>query len=216
MTISTKTLLQLPDIPTLRNISQSLAVLDAILSPIWENRYYSFNVHWAAQQAVASMRNGEGDSYLVWFSPGGAVLKGFAHESPMSPYRAKPPQIWPGIWDGFPSLFNDFLSEPAFISEETTFCIWRTFNDIGWQIGAIQFPNEQDPDGSAGLLNILNGNPQTYQQWAESYYEKSISLSAINHIYDHRPLTEPIVTALNPSVSIQDLTSPLAEIGYGT
>jgi hypothetical protein len=32
---------RLPDIPVVRDRSRSLAMLDAILSPVWEYRYYS-------------------------------------------------------------------------------------------------------------------------------------------------------------------------------
>src|SRR5262245_51644008 len=113
MPISTRSLSLLPDIATLRRLSQSLAMLDAILSPEWEYRYYSFNDHWADQQAIASMRNGEGDHTVVWFSPSGAVVKGFAHESPMNPFRIKPPQIWPSVLYALPSQFGAFLSEKA-------------------------------------------------------------------------------------------------------
>ncbi len=41
--ISTRDLSQLPGIQGLRTLSQALALLDAILSPDWELRYYSFN-----------------------------------------------------------------------------------------------------------------------------------------------------------------------------
>lgn len=214
MAISTQALSLLPDIPTLRGISQSLALLDAILSPVWEYRYYSFNAHWAPQQALASMRDGEGDSYLAWFNPAGVVLKGFAHESLMSPFRVVPPQIWPGILDGFPPQFNSFLSQPAFILEETTFCVWRIYDDANWLLGPVQCPDGQNPDDSARLLRLLDGKPQTYQQWAEEYYERAVDLAAVVHIYQHKPLIESIVTALNPHLSVRELASDLAEIGY--
>ena len=42
--ISTRDLSRLPDIGGLQVLSQSLAMLDAILCPAWEYRYYSFNV----------------------------------------------------------------------------------------------------------------------------------------------------------------------------
>ena len=215
MAISTKAMSLLPDIPTWRTISQSLALLDAILSPTWEYRYYSFNAHWAAQQALASMQNGQGDNYLAWFNPHGLVLKGFAHESTMSPYRAHPPQLWPGILDGFSSQFSSFLSEPAFVLEETTFCVWRTSESGNWQSGSIQFPGGQDPDGSARLLKLLDSKPQHYQQWAEAYYERSVDLPSVIHIYEQKPLSNQVVTALNPSLSFEDLASELTEIGYG-
>lgn len=216
MDISTKALSLLPDILTLRAISQSLALLDAILSPVWEYRYYSFNAHWAAQQALASMRNGQGDSYLAWFSPNGVVLKGFAHESLMSPYRVNPPQLWPGILDGFPTQFSSFLSEVAFVIEETTFCVWRSAGSVNWQSGSIQFPDGPDPDGSAQLLKLLDSKPQSYQQWAEAYYERPVDLPSAVHIYEQKSLTDQVVSTLNPSLSIQDLALDLTEIGYGS
>lgn len=161
------------------------------------------------------MRNGQGDSYIAWFSSTGVVLKGFAHESPMSPYRVSPPRVWPGIYDDLPLQLHGFLSEVAFATEETTFCVWRMLDSTSWQSGRIQFPKGKDPDGSAKLLKLLDGIPQTYQQWAEAYYERPVNLSAIAHIYEQRPLTETVVTALNPDLSVDELAVDLAEIGYG-
>jgi hypothetical protein len=75
-----------PDVESLKRLSQSLAMLDAILSPDWEFRYYSFNSKWNAGEMMASMRNGSGDDYFILFNSSGAIIKGFAHESPMSPF----------------------------------------------------------------------------------------------------------------------------------
>jgi hypothetical protein len=66
---------RLPDIPVVRDRSRSLAMLDAILSPQWEYRYYSFNGSWGPAQELASMRNGSGDDYAVVFSPAGAWVR---------------------------------------------------------------------------------------------------------------------------------------------
>ncbi|MFJ8870360.1 hypothetical protein ACIRD6_31970 [Streptomyces sp. NPDC102473] len=38
-------------------------MLDAILSPGWESRHYSFNVGWADGEEMALMRNGSGDAF---------------------------------------------------------------------------------------------------------------------------------------------------------
>ncbi len=48
------TLAVLPDIEGLRNLTQSLAMLDAIMSPEWEYRYYSFNSKWDDGEMMAS------------------------------------------------------------------------------------------------------------------------------------------------------------------
>lgn len=212
--ISTGDLSLLPDIDRLKALMQSLALLDAILCPEWEYRYHSFNAHWDIHEAMASIRDGSGDDLVVLFTPAGAVLKGFAHESPMSPYAADPPCVWPGVLDQIPAIFTSFLSEPAFKMTDTTFCIWRTYADTAWQHGVISFPAEDDPDGSGALLAMLDGEPRTYQQWAESYYERAVPLDAVTHIYQHQPLTAEIVTALNANVSLADVEGDRVEIGY--
>ncbi|MGI4789968.1 MAG: hypothetical protein ACRYFS_14095 [Janthinobacterium lividum] len=157
--ISTQNLTQLPDIAALRRLTQSLAILDAILSPDWEGRYYSFNCRWAEAEMMASMRNGSGDDWFCLFCEAGAILKGFAHESAM----AKGP-TWVGVLSEVPAAFNGFLAEPAFNMVDTTFCIWRTPSDVLWRTGMIDYPSDPDPDGSSDLLFILDGNPRTYQE----------------------------------------------------
>jgi hypothetical protein len=73
----------------LKKLCQSLATLDAIMSPEWEYRYYSFNSKWAEGEMMASMRNGSGDEYFILFNSEGAIMKGFAHESSMSPWAGR-------------------------------------------------------------------------------------------------------------------------------
>ena len=59
--VTKKILKMLPEIDSLKRLSQSLAMLDAILEPDWELRYYSFNSHWGEGEMMASMRDGSGD-----------------------------------------------------------------------------------------------------------------------------------------------------------
>jgi hypothetical protein len=66
----------LPDVVTLQRRSQALAVLDAIMSPEWEWRYYSVGSRWAPGEEMASMRNGSGDAYSIVFSVAGRVRSG--------------------------------------------------------------------------------------------------------------------------------------------
>src|SRR6185503_734304 len=100
--VTKKRLDAIPNIESLKKLSQSLATLDAIMSPAWENRYYSFNSKWADREMMASMTNGCGDDYFVLFNSHGAIMKGFAHESPMSPWSTDLQQVWPGVLDEVP------------------------------------------------------------------------------------------------------------------
>jgi hypothetical protein len=191
-----------------------MAMLDAILSPDWEYRYYSFNSNWAPNEMMASMRNGSGDEYFILFNSIGAIIKGFDHESPMSPYADESQATWPGVLDDVPAEFQGFLSEPAFSIQDTTFCIWRKHSDSTWQTGKITYPNAPDPDGSEGLLFILDSDPKTYHTFAEAYYEQEVELAAVEHIYEHKALTPEIITRLNADVTLEELKEEIEEIGY--
>jgi hypothetical protein len=230
-------LASLPDVESLKRLSQSLAMLDAILSPDWEFRYYSFNSKWNVGEMMASMRDGSGDDYFILFNSNGAIIKGFAHESPMSPFVNEPIKVWRGVLDDVPNEFRDFLSEPAFSIEATTFCFWRRYSDSSWQVGDIVYPDEldphtietiqalqqtsdavyptlDDPDGSEDLLSILDGEPSSYHSFATYYFGKEIPLSAVQHIYEHKPLTQEIISELNAEVIKDELRDDIEEIGY--
>src|SRR5262245_37610305 len=211
---STRTLEDLPSIDDLIRLSKGLAMLDAILSPEWEYRYYSFNSKWAPEEMMASMRNGSGDEYFILFDKHGAAIKGFDHEAIMSPWRTEPAVIWPGMYDSFPVQFSSFLKEPAFSIADVTFCIWKRYLDAGWQCGVREFPEGDDPDGSEQMWKILDGDPATYQEFARDYYEVEIPLDAIEHLYGNLPLTEMIVRSLNAGLSYADVEADITEIAY--
>lgn len=209
----------LPTITDLRNLCRSLAMLDAILSPDWEDRYYSFNAAWAEGEEMASMRNGSGDEYSIVFSAAGAYVRGFSHESAMSPY-ANDGEPWPGVIDEVPEAFRPFVEEPAFTDEEgvpvVTACLWRGQTDGHWHHGAIDFPGDRaDPDGALGLFGLLiDRSPEAFQRFAEDYYEVSVDLEAVSDLYASRPLNQELVSSLNAAVTLADLAQDLSEIGY--
>jgi hypothetical protein len=213
--ISTRDLSQLPDLAGLMKLTKSLAMLDAIMMPEWQYRYYSFNSMWNTGEQMASMTDGSGDEWFCLFSSAGAALKGFDHESEMSPWVNDDHALWKGVLDQVPAVFTRFLNEPAFSMQDTTFCIWRTNQDSEWRVGKIEFPDDaDDTDGSEGLLSILDGNPETYKEWAEEYYEKPVSLSIVQRIYAHEPLTERLVKALNPKIELDAIRADATQIGY--
>jgi hypothetical protein len=213
--ISTRDLTKLPDITGLKKLTQSLAMLDAIIMREWDYRYYSFNSAWDTGEQMASMRDGSGDEWLCLFTSAGAALKGFDHESEMSPWGNDDHAVWKGVLDHVTPVFTRFLNEPAFSMQDTTFCIWRSTQDSDWRVGKIEFPDDtDDPDGSQGLLSILDGNPETYKEWAEEYYERPVSLSVVQRIYAHEPLTERLVKALNPEIDVDAIRADATQIGY--
>jgi hypothetical protein len=213
---STRFLDALPDINGLIRLSKALAMLDAALSPTWDYRYYSFNSNWGPDEMMASMRNGSGDEYFVLFNDHGAAMKGFDHESIMSPWSSGAKQIWPGMYDRVPAEFSSFLNEPAFSMADVTFCIWRKYSDAAWHSGVQEFPPGDDPDGSAWMLEIFRGDPEQYQRYARDYYSVDLPLNAIEHVYRLQPLTDEVLRALNSGITSESLHADVLEIGYPT
>mgnify|MGYP006951091461 FL=1 len=211
---------QLPAIAVLREHCRSLAMVEACLSPEWADRYHSFDDHWSEGESMASMRNGSGDEYSIVFSAVGAYVRGFDHESPMSPYAEDEGRPWPGVLDQVPDVFQPCVEEPAFSDggmPRVTACIWREAGDDSWRTGAIDFPYRQmdDSDGADYLFQLLvDRSPEAFQQWAEDYYEVPVDLEAVRHVLASRPLTEAVVRSLNAEVALRDLAEDIAEIGY--
>jgi len=212
--ISTRDLSALPTIQALKKLTQSLAMLDAIMERAWDYRYYSFNSKWAEGEQMASMRNGQGDCWYCVFGSPGAFLNGFDHESAMSPWNKETHKVWPGVLDSVPKDFKTFSTEPAFSMGDTTFCIWRGNQDAQWNTGKVTYPESDDPDGSAWMLSILDGYPNTYKEWSEGYYERPVSLSVIQKVYEHVPVTPRLVQELNATEDIEGVLADATEIGY--
>ncbi|QIQ04915.1 hypothetical protein [Streptomyces liangshanensis] len=210
---------RLPAIADLRDLCRSLAMLDAILSPEWESRYHSFAADWAEGEEMASMRDGSGDDWSIVFSAAGAYIRGFGHESPMSPY-GRDGGPWPGVIDDVPAAFKPFVEDPAFTDEDgvpvVTACLWREAKDDRWHHGTIDFPsNHVDPDGATGLFQLLvDRSPEAFQSFAEDYYEVSVDLGAVRDLYALRPLDQELVSLLNVEVTLADLAEDISGIGY--
>jgi hypothetical protein len=197
----------LPSAAALQRLAQSLAVLDAINSPDWEYRYYSYNPEWAPGEAVLEMRDGEGDEMLVLFRAEGCVINGFLHEYDQ-PEKAQ-------VTRGLPDVFDSFLLEEPINSLGTTFCLWYT-PDHGWQRGIV----ENEDDGSEELLYIFDNDPATYAEWATEYYldetdRRPLTAEAVAPVYHHEVLTKAMVLAINEELEDWTmLAADLQEIGY--
>ena len=211
--ISTQDLAGLPNADTLKQLFQSLATLDAVIS-MDDGGNYDFRSRWGRNQQVAIVDDGCGDHLFAYFNQHGCFIKGFAHESEMSPYQHNPPKTWAGILDQVPSVFDSALNEPAFMIEDTTFAIWQLIGETEWIIGDIQFPQNPYGDGSEEILSMLDGNPNTYTEWAAENFEVEIDVQCVEEIYKHEPLTSRLLHSLNPNATMGKLKNCLVRIGY--
>lgn len=209
----------LPAIPELRALCRALAALDVVLSPD-DERYHLYDTAWAPGEELASMYDGAGNEYSVVFTAAGAYVRGFDHESPMSPYATDDNEPWPGVLDTVPGVFRECVEEPAF-SDETdtpcvTVCLWRQHGDTVWRHGDIAFPDgDQNADGADWLFALLTDRkPEAFQEWAQDYYEQPVDLEAVRHVYAGQPLTEAVVTTLNPATTLAAVADLVVAAGY--
>lgn len=211
--ISIRNLKELPDIAKLKQICKAIALLDAIISPEWEYRYYSYSSIWDEGEECATMRDGSGDEYLILFNQYGAVINGLAHEA----------EPWETNKNIIPKEFHEFMFGEPVKSLGTTFCIWKKYGDREWQAAHNELDeldeDDEYEDGSKDLLFILDGKPETYKDWAEEYYEgeleDEVPLYIVEGVYQGKVLTKEMVVALNPSLTDwNNLKDELDEIAY--
>jgi hypothetical protein len=186
-------------------------MLEAIVCPEWEYRYYSYNSKWAQNEEMASMQNGCGDEWFLLFDPHGAALKGLAHEYPL----AGDSSFATRIQQTLPQDFASFLREPAFSMDMASFCLWRRHSDPSWTIvSPAKGRVSPEEDGSLELLGILDGNPETYRLWAVDYYEREIPPASVRAVYEHKLLSDELLGALNSELTLRDIAKEALEIGY--
>ncbi|MFE7561431.1 hypothetical protein [Kitasatospora sp. NPDC057500] len=200
-------LARLPDAAALRDRLRGLAMLEAVLGPVWGDRYYSFDSRWSEGEEMASMRDGQGDDWFMVFSPAGVYARGFDHTAPNAGAR---------LLAEVPEAFRPHVQEPAFGEEDgaplATVCFWREAGDTAWRAPSAA------PTGGVELFDLLGAEDlaEAYRAWAEEYYEleDGLDTAAIAHVLALRPLTGAVVSALNPDVEPADLADDMAEIGY--
>ena len=204
--ISTKNYNLLPNRKALQAICKAISVLDAILSQEWEYRYYSYNNKWDEEE-FCEMRNGSGDQMLILFRQDGCVINGFAHEFEQQDKQK--------LTKNMPPVFDVFIWGEPVKTIGTTFCLWTTEQD-DWQAGQI----ENYEDNSEEMLNIFDGHPQTYIDWATEYFEDSyiesgIPLDTVAKIYNGQTLTKEMVLSIVEELEDwEQLQADLNEIGY--
>lgn len=196
-------MLTLPDAADLERICRGLAMLDAVRSEEWEDRYFSFNAAWSDTERMASMRNGEGDEWFIVFtgteeSGIHVFLKGFFHEKP----RADPSEVYRGC----PEVLKGQLHEAAFSMEDVTFGGFFA-PDRGWTLRG-------DDEASAEARAFLSGDPETYRAFAADYFEVDLPLEPIARVLHGAPLDATLLRALAADRALEELEEDRVEIGY--
>lgn len=169
----------------IRRALQVAAKLDVQFNAEDYLRSFTYYPQWSEGVEIAKYDNGGGDELVVVFKNNGIIIKGFDHESPVSPHAQDEYKIWDGMYTGAPEELLVELKDNAFEYDHVTFCYWREQEAGQWQQGLVEFKNGEN-DGSSWLLGAIKLTPEEYIDWAKDYYEDdftSVSERLVFEIY---------------------------------
>jgi len=188
----------LPSISETKKRLQGLALLDAIIMPDWEYRYFSFNNNWDgnSKESMASMRDGSGSEYFFHFTKNGVAGK-VLDDSELPDTLAALKVL--------PDCFDSFKREEAFNNAQASFFCWRTESNDQWfsyPDGLSQYP----------LIGFIVGGSSVYQSWAEAYYETTLENSVLESVFTSLSVDANQLEKLNPEITMDDLGEDIQEI----
>ncbi|WP_339315350.1 hypothetical protein [Paenibacillus sp. FSL R10-2734] len=202
----------LPEPKALKENMKTLAALNIICCPEEWLRYHSYIPESDDNISIASIDNGSGDHLFIIFAPQGTIIKGFDHESEVSPYVLDEHEVWPGIYEEVPASLLSLLEDDAIAKEDVTFCLWRENNDLIWQKGEVEIPAGAE-DGSDFLLGTIFRTAEDFVEFAEGYFELTLPLEIVANIYEGAAITREMIKALNPDGDVEKVLQELAELG---
>ncbi|WP_338706748.1 hypothetical protein [Paenibacillus amylolyticus] len=207
----------------LRKRMRILAALDIIFSEEEWLRVHHYEAELQPGLAWGSINNGAGDHLHVLFTDSGTLIKGFDHESPLSPHAREDGKIYPGMYDEVPETLMAVLrdQEETLDLEDVTFCLWQEGNDLQWKVGnwiQLAMTEEDKADARGGaefLLGYIEKNSEDYVDWAKGYYDLlDLSLKAVAEIYDEKPVTVSLIKQLCPERDVAAALNELQQRGY--
>ncbi|NTV78935.1 MAG: hypothetical protein HGA25_07355 [Clostridiales bacterium] len=191
---------KLPDVKECKNKLKQLAAFDAVFSPEWENRYYSYDSLWYEGEEMASMRNGRGEHYFILFTDEKILMKGLERQSKCLSMKDFGKDM------NLPEILYQFMEQVAFLPDETSFCIWK-FGQGAWNSITKITENELK------ILGVLLISPEQYVQWVEDYYEITLSVEEVAALFQENVLHKKTCLQWNPHLDWDAFQKEAKEIG---
>lgn len=198
MNSSIRNIDKLPSIERVKCVAQGLALLDSIIMPEWEYRYFSFNCNWdgAGKEMMGSMRDGSGGECFLHFTNAGVAGK-VIFGSLLSDASS--------CLSTMPEAFQQFKVEPAFSADNASLFFWRGVKQSSWCAS---------PDGlkEYPLLGFFVEGIEAYKVLVKDYYEKNIDAVVLEEVFASLNVTADQLMVLNSDINFDDLADDFQEI----
>ena len=157
----------------IRNAMCAAAKADCIMTDDESLRCYEYNDNWGDNIQMAKYSSGGGDDLILIFKDDSMIIKGFDHESDISPHAQDEYGIYPGIYDSVPDTLLNELRHEKIDFEEVTFCLWRDSNEGKFSKGEVDLKDKDD--GSEWLVSSIITNIDGFLEYVEDYYEDDLT-----------------------------------------
>jgi hypothetical protein len=179
------------------------------------------------QAAVGRWRDFDGNSCHFLFTPAGAVLLGYAADSPLAPAaRAADTgefDAYPGLYEQLPPALHEHLNADPFADDgfdprEVTLVLWNTGKTKDWQKGdAIALPPGAGPDadGQKHLLGKLKAYYDDFPAAFEETYNWDLDGDAVTDLLSGDRISLAVVRGIKPDLKeLPEAKAWLAEMGF--
>lgn len=190
------------------------SIMDVIMNAgaEYDGSVYHCNTDWNAGVSLFTIDDGGGDHFHVLFSQDGCIIKGFGHESDLSPYNYEDDESYPDyrFYENCPHEFYELLDDESLERDLLTFCAWHANEDGCWQAQSINALADWR-DGSADFLEYVS-NLDEYADWLSAYYETDIYTETLLDLYNGAAITEDIISMLNPKADPDEVMAMVADV----
>ena len=192
----------------MKELLKNQAILDIIITPehdAWR-RLVSYEYDKTKRCDRFHISNDSGDHLYVLMSPDGAIIKGFDHESCLSPYQNDEEPTAESIYANVPAELLALLDEET-EKNDVTFCIWQKPGEVHWHQNSIELPDycfdsdrtQPEDGGQAFLMSYIFAGADEWYEWASIYYElREEAWDAAARLYETGEITRSMMEDLNP------------------
>ena len=192
----------------MKELLKKQAILDIIITPehdAWR-RLVSYEYDKTKRCDRFHISNDSGDHLYVLMSPDGAIIKGFDHESCLSPYQNDEEPTAESIYANVPAELLALLDEET-EKNDVTFCIWQKPGEVHWHQNSIALPaycfdsdrTQPEDGGQAFLMSYIFAGADEWYEWASIYYElREEAWDAAARLYETGEITRSMMEDLNP------------------
>lgn len=196
----------------LRQAFLSWAAIDILLEEEYAYRVYEWIPKWTDELSFGKIDNGSGDELIAVFGNKDCIIKGFDHESALSPYAQEEYKVYEGIYDQAPKALLERLYDPAIEHEHVTFCFWQEAG-TEWKKGATVIPEGVD-DGEGFLTGYFHKTIKEHSEWIEDYYEVEVDQGLLQRFFDRERFTKALLIESGFEEQSQRIIEELEKIGY--